>query len=344
MYENKFESKDTFQKVKEMKIKLNGSDLVIKQGEENKYSHTYETNSEKIPSTKLYNENEIFEYEEMDDFNLNGKGLLEITLGDLPETITIINQSGDVYIDEMKLGAIETELESGDIKGKNLNINHVDFKTASGDVKIQGYLESDVKINIQTKSGEIKVDKIGSPMINCESKSGDIKLIECNSTDIINVTSKSGDLKFDNFIEGKNITLKSLSGDIKTSRLKSDIADISTNSGIIKILKLETGKSDFQNFSGDVKFKTTNSDELRVKTESGGIKIEDYNVEKGTYLTSSGGIKIITSDEDYKIIAESRTGSIKIFDKKYYKNAIFGESDRNIKLRTESGSIKIEIK
>jgi len=30
MYENKFESKDTFQKVKEMKIKLNGSDFQIK--------------------------------------------------------------------------------------------------------------------------------------------------------------------------------------------------------------------------------------------------------------------------------------------------------------------------
>lgn len=344
MYENKFESKDIFQKVKEMKIKLNGSDLVIKQGEENKYSHIYETNSEKIPSTKLYNENEIFEYEEMDDVSLSGKGLLEITLGDLPETITIINESGDVFIDEMKLGAIETELKSGDIKGKNLKINHVDFKTVSGDVKIQGYLDSDVKINIQTKSGEIKVDKIGSPMINCETKSGDIKLIECNSTDVINVASKSGDLKFDNFIEGKNITLKSSSGDIKTARLKSDITDISTNSGDIKILELETGKSDFQNFSGDVKFKTTNSDELRVKTESGGIKIEDYNVEKGTYLTSSGGIKIMTSDEDYKIIAESKTGSIKIFDKKYYKNAIFGESDRDIKLRTESGSIKIETK
>jgi DUF4097 and DUF4098 domain-containing protein YvlB len=168
--------------------------------------------------------------------------------------------------------------------------------------------------------------------------------MECNSTDVINIASKSGDLKFDNFIEGKNITLKSSSGDVKIARMKSDISDVSTKSGDIKILELETEKSDFQNFSGDVKFKRANSNELRVKTESGSIKIEDYDIESGTYLTSSGGIKILTPDEDYKIIAESKTGSIKIFDKKYYKNAIFGESDREIKLRTESGSIKIETK
>ena len=306
MYENKFVSKDKFQKAKEMKINLNGSDLRIKQGDSNQYCHTYETNSEKIPSTKLYNENEIFEYEEMKDVSLRGKGLLEITVEDVPETITIMSESGDV--------------------------------------KIQGYLDSGVKINIQTKSGDIKVDKIGSPTINCQTKSGDIKLIECNSTDVINISSKSGDLNFDNFIEGKNITLKSISGDIKTSKIKCDIAEISTNSGDIKISELESENSDFQNFSGDVRFKKVNSDELRVKTESGSIKVEEYNVEMGTFLTFSGSIKILTTDEDYKIIAESITGEIKVFDKNYYKNAIFGESDREIKLRTESGSIKIETK
>ncbi|MDK2946395.1 MAG: hypothetical protein PWQ85_1174 [Geotoga sp.] len=344
MYENKFESKDKFQKAKEMKINLNGSDLRIKQGDSNQYCHTYETNSEKIPSTKLYNENEIFEYEEMKDVSLRGKGLLEITVEDVPETITIMSESGDVYIDEMTLGAVETDLKSGDITGKNLKINYVDFKAFSGDVKIQGYLDSDVKINIQTKSGDIKVDKIGSPTINCQTKSGDIKLIECNSTDVINISSKSGDLNFDNFIEGKNITLKSISGDIKTSKIKCDIAEISTNSGDIKISELESENSDFQNFSGDVRFKKVNSDELRVKTESGSIKVEEYNVEMGTFLTFSGSIKILTTDEDYKIIAESITGEIKVFDKNYYKNAIFGESDREIKLRTESGSIKVETK
>lgn len=344
MYENQFESKDYFQKVKEMKIRLNGSDLVIKKGEQNQYCHTYETNSEKIPSTKLYNENEIFEYEEMDDFSLSGKGQLEIILGDIPETITIVNESGDVFLDEMKLGALESEVKSGNIKGKNLKINHVDLKTASGDIKIQGYLDSDVKINLQTKSGDIKIDKIGSPMINCESDSGDVKLTECNSMDTINVGSKSGDLKFDNFIEGKEITLTTLSGSIKSKRLKSTNSSVSSSSGDIKFDELESDKTNITTASGEIKINSPNADDLKINTKSGEIKLSNYDVEKGTYITVSGEIKIYTKDEDYKIIAETKTGEINIFKKDYYENALFGDSDREIKARTTSGEIKISVK
>lgn len=180
-------------------------------------------------------------------------------------------------------------------KGFNKDIN---IKGTSSDVNIINNYDS--KVDIQTVSGDIKVQDVNDIFVR--STSGDIDI---NNAIDVEVKSVSGDVTIKS---GKNVKADTTSGDISVDgATKIDInttsgevrigtsgnVDISTMSGDVEIGDLTvTCESIINTISGDVKINKVNDVYVDAKTTSGDSRIDNSN------RTSENTLKIKTTSGD----------------------------------------------
>ncbi|MCR5589953.1 MAG: DUF4097 domain-containing protein [Lachnospiraceae bacterium] len=177
------------------------------------------------------------------------------------------------------------------------------LKSSSGDLLISG-----VKI-----SGEVK------------SSSGDL-LFENVEGAGLTVTASSGSLSM-NGLESSDLAITTSSGDINGDKVKADKISISTSSGETNFLRLSAGSMTCAASSGDINIFDSELKELSCDTSSGELEI-GLNGDSSTYSydisSSSGDIAVNKTVTEKSFVSE-------------------GSGDGNIKIKTSSGDINVQI-
>lgn len=115
-------------------------------------------------------------------------GEVTITKGD---NIEVNTTSGDISVDKALVSKISSV--SGDIRiGKTGN---VELNTISGDIDIDDLVVEGTS-NIETKSGEVKIDRINETYVETKTTSGDVSISynDRKSENTLNIKTISGDI------------------------------------------------------------------------------------------------------------------------------------------------------
>lgn len=172
--------------------------------------------------------------------------------------IDMEKDSGDVYIDTVKVENIKINSKFGKIIAKNSNVKELLFKLESGDVNLSDINSN--KININTSYGNLDIKKCSGEM-QCKTKGGNIQAYLYNIIENISMDTSYGTItaNIDNNAMF-NITAESYYGhiynDFKLSNLEQE--DMANGSKISK-LKGNNGES---------------NNNIMLRTNNGNIKIK----------------------------------------------------------------------
>lgn len=140
--------------------------------------------------------------------------------------------------------------------------------------KIVLYLPKDINIdiNVDTNSGDLKIDEFENVNLILESDSGDLYAKFLNS---VNANLDSGDIKI---VKVNILNAETDSGDILVDEFNiSNNSSIKTDSGDVVIRSITDSFVDAKSDSGDIKIKNSNrysKNELRIRTDSGDIVVK----------------------------------------------------------------------
>lgn len=233
-------------------------------------------------------------------------------------SVRIAGQAKEDIVDKVK----RTDLEDGqlniDLNGKwHIGFfNFSDFRSSDQTVTVT-LTDEAVKaletLNLSSDSGSLKVADAVAVNGSVHSDSGSIK-IEGYQGDALSVKSDSGSIKVDD-LEGSTLSLRADSGSIRLANARAALT-ASSDSGSITIEHL-SGKADVQSDSGSIRLDKDDDTGADVESDSGSVKI--------TVPASYGGTYDLKSD----------SGSIHEPDQR-------GTSSEVIKVRTDSGSIRVD--
>ncbi len=161
-----------------------------------------------------------------------------------------------VYLAGTEYETLKIRTSSGDVAMEYyLGIKDIDIETSSGDVKVDG-ANSDA-LTVSTSSGDIVFDSISAKNISISAKSGDVRLGDVVLTDSIDLKTSSGDIDSDG-IKAKRMSCQASSGDITLNNSDVSEFDIVTTSGDVSI-----------GIDTDMKY------EYNTKTSSGDVNVPD---------------------------------------------------------------------
>ena len=171
--------------------------------------------------------------------------------------------------------------------------------------KIKLYIPEDYenKININSKHGDIQIEKFENTNIDIKEDAGDIKIDGINTA---NIDNKYGDIEIGNIKQGN---IKSSSGDIKID-----------NSDNLKI----------ENQYGDVEINNIN-EYINIKANCGDIIINNLNIIEDSNIEDDYGDIIINNTNAY-VDAKTNLGDTKINN---------NNSDTTLKIENNCGDIKV---
>jgi hypothetical protein len=162
----------------------------------------------------------------------------------------------------------------------------------------------------------------------------------------------SGSLQV-NGASARESVIASDSGGIRIGSLKSGIASVRSGSGSIRLERFEGGSLSLRSDSGGIKAGTVRAN-LQAKSDSGSITV-DHLTGTGEVKTDSGSIRIV-KDDGTGMNVSSDSGSVRITVPDSYAGSYdlasdsgsihhpdpVGTSGELIKVRTDSGNIRIE--
>lgn len=228
-------------------------------------------------------------------------------------------------------------------------------KVDNGSGSVKFFADAKNEINLHSGSGSIAAEGVTAGFLNVTGGSGSIKLIDVKSGDI-NVKDNSGSVKFEgawcddavidsgsgsvalDALRGTSLNVKVSSGSfhLDDSEFTGSIT-AKDGSGSIHFNGVKADKIDATNSSGSVNF--TNvicTAEMVVASGSGSVKLDRCDAKDYDINASSGSVKaIILSPKN--INASSSSGSVNLPDIDDSK------ATGNMKIRTGSGSIRVEI-
>ena len=274
-------------------------------------------------------------------FILGGKEGLSLDL----KNKKILNNSGEVIEEEKVLGSFDE---------MDINIPSSSLEVIEGDsFKIEYRIRKDSKLDIDVKDGKLKLEynPNGGFSINIFTyDAGDYFKLYIPKDKVI----KKADIKLDSGsfkINGTDISdlkLKNDSGSVKINNMNSEKIDINDDSGSVAIENVTADNLKVDNESGSVTLNKVTAAKSEIKAESGSIKLSDFDTQDTEVKSDSGSIKMILtgSEEDYSFDIKAESGSMKIGEKSVGSDDddeyVSGSGSRKIKVRAESGSIKIE--
>lgn len=162
----------------------------------------------------------------------------------------------------------------------------------------------------------------------------------------------SGSLRVSGAVARESV-ITSDSGSIRIDSLKGNDATVRTDSGSIRLERFEGGSLSLRSDSGGIDAGTVNAD-LKAGSDSGGIRVERLNG-YGEIRTHSGSVHVV-KDDDTGMDVTTDSGSVRITVPASYSGTYdllsdtgsvshpepVVTSDEVIRVRTDSGSIRIE--
>lgn len=131
-------------------------------------------------------------------------------------------------------------------------------------------------------------------------------------------------------------------GQFQAEQLAVTNLDAKTNNGRIEISNIEANQVKVESDNGKLILEDVQG-EIQGKTNNGSISLVTNNLDRPIELESdNGSIKIKSENEPTNVtfLADTGNGTISIFDK-YNGNAVIGDGDNIIKLRTDNGRISV---
>jgi hypothetical protein len=136
------------------------------------------------------------------------------------------------------------------IKGSNIEVTTKSGKPALI-YSIKGYIPSDLKLNLSTSSGDIRLENLqGSTNLQASASSGNITLSGCSFPEV-DLLSSSGDIALTDCTITDLDALTS-SGDIDISNSRIEHVSGQTSSGDVNITNSQIKERHFSTSSGDV--------------------------------------------------------------------------------------------
>jgi hypothetical protein len=162
----------------------------------------------------------------------------------------------------------------------------------------------------------------------------------------------SGSLQVSGAVARESV-IASDSGSIRIGSLKGNAATVRTDSGSIRLERFEGGSLSLRSDSGGIHAGTVNAG-LKAGSDSGGIRVERLNG-YGEIRTISGSVHVV-KDDDTGLAVTTDSGSVRITVPASYGGTYdlmsdtgsvshpepAGTSGEVIRVRTDSGSIRIE--
>jgi len=273
------------------------------------------------------------------DFNIDQSfsGISNIIVEGKFLTVTVNGVAGDRV-------SLEGEIEGGsdyqikyNVNGDKLKvwIETPNFNWGRG---AEGYINLQVpdaaRLNIETSSGKLKVNKISSYNMNFSTSSG--TLIANSISGSGSLATTSGKLKM--YDSKGDFTLNSSSGGVLVAGFKGNL--VASSSSGSNYFEAVVGELTAVASSGSIKLKEVSA-QLDLKTSSGRISGETVRVTKDSKLhTSSGGIKIDLANDvnnlSYNLSAGS--GRVKVGNIGQGKKLVINNGGPNISAVSSSGS------
>ncbi len=188
-------------------------------------------------------------------------------------------------------------------------------------------------INVNTTSGNIKLDQLQSIKLTANSSSGNIASERLQSTEAF---------------------FKSTSGNVKIEQLVSDSVELKSTSGNISAYEVEASDVNFNSTSGNVKL-TGGDMAVEGKTTSGDIKLEINSLNADSKLSSSSGnvkVNLQTTPSDLAVEYNGSSGNgkqrIDGFTYTYEDNdnhafkGNFGAGSKLLSVKTSSGNFTLQ--
>lgn len=252
----------------------------------------------------------------------------------ISENVKIFNTntdhfSVDIYCnDRRKQPVVSAENDTLDISSGRSSVSFRYF------CRVEVYLPKDYKfetVDIETTSGNVKIEKMESEDIRIQSTSGDIK----------------AQFLYSDF----DTNLGTTSGEIEAEKIYADYLKLSTSSGDIEARKIDCTTLLVQTTSGDQEIYDTLCDSFELESSSGSLEFEivDLPLSQSTIHTTSGSVKLmIPQDLSFDLAFNTSSGT---FENKrgHKRQSIKGDFSQSyndggvlIKVDTSSGSLTLE--
>ena len=221
-------------------------------------------------------------------------------------------QSFKLYVPKgTVLKKADIDQESGRFAMSGVDVNDFKLHNEYGSVSIENMKSENT--DIEAQSGSAKLTNVETDKLKLYDEYGSIHFTDVTAKEA-EVKAESGSVKMEN-VTTDDMYLKDEYGSITLDNVKSDKARLELSSGSLKTLGFESSDIDVKSEYGSVDLELKGQKEefsYDLETEYGSIKIDGENPNKKN------------DDDDDK--------------KKYVKQG----GDKNIKVRAESGSIKID--
>ncbi len=329
---------------------------------------TVTVGGKKIISFNEKNENSINWSSENDGEGIEKKEIKKQEISS-EDKINISNSRGEIVIKSWDKNYVQVTAVKK-IKDQNKNDIKVNVNSSSDTVNIDVKYPTGIGINKYKADLEVMVPN-NIKTVNGNSTSGKIRASEFDNLEKIDIESVSGDIDI-NKVTSKNFDIESTSGKvemdvivgnsfIKTVSGSVDVKEITgdlvceTLSGDVKVNSLN-GEVNAESISGELDIRSKYLKQSNYKSTSGNIKVTAEGIEdsgKYSFESVSGKIKIeLPENAEFTLDAKSTSGNINnsfMIDKyeenskKHIRGSI-GSGKTSITVSTISGNIEIDKK
>ncbi len=214
----------------------------------------------------------------------------------------------------------------------------INLQTASGDVTVKGITSDKVKVNVKSKSGDVKATDVVLSAFSVNGKTSEIKFKKINVADVSVVTS-SGDVKISDS-ECAKYAVNGESSEVELKNVSFGQVSVSLTSGDTELVNVKVGSTLYvSSTDGDISADGVDAGSCTATTKTGDVYLENLWIGSAAYL--------ISEDGDIKAyISDSVTGFTIDSVSEYGKNNLAGISGfggfKNLTVRNITGDIDIK--
>lgn len=325
--------KDLDDNIKEIKLDLGESQIVVKETDED------------APFIKVWVDKEFTEEEFNSEFEVLYRSDDSVCVSQIKRSKSVsINIIGGKSEKGYSYYSI-TELY---IPSSN-NISLLDLNTETGGISISDIDIGDLKA--VTDFGGVRLNSIDVDDLSVAADAGSIDASNINCDDLT-LTADFGSIKLDN-ANADLVRLTSDAGNVLASNVNCDDIKLATDAGNLKIFNSDVDSCTMRSSAGSLNANRLSADELKMQTSAGSIAIEDLvnTIDTIDAKTDAGNIKAGLSNLDNEITVKMRSSAgtlnypdeFKLINSSAGNREIYrdGNSPLDVILSTNFGNVKV---
>ena len=241
--------------------------------------------------------------------------------------IQLQTASGDMNIERIQTGELETQCSSGDLHIEGVVCEKLRAKTASGDLEISGIhldAQKNTQVDLHTTSGDVNITDVSASHMYVQTGSGDTEAGRVQ-TGYLKMQTGSGELELEN-VQSDRIHLGTGSGDVDGRDIRGKELTVGTGSGEVA-LRADMETYEVKTGSGDIDLGVgAAARQIRMVAGSGDICLKLGKIE-------GASIETHTASGDVTLRGNRISG--------FKSSCSFGSGACQVKIVTGSGDISV---